>query len=283
MRKLAVIILLLVLVVPAIAEEQAEQVQEGPQIQWTEGPTTVTMGDDLSQIDLGSDYVFAGADDAKSLMEYMGNPPSDQEIGIIFPKDQEKQWFILFEYDPVGYVKDDDKDEINADDILESFRKGTEEANKEREKQGFAPLHITGWYEQPHYDAETNNLTWALLAKGGNGEIINYNTRLLGRRGYTSVVLVATPQELDQYKNDVKGIISSYSYTKGNKYAEYTKGDKIAKYGLAALIAGGAGAAAAKVGLFAMLAKAWKAVLAGAAALFAAVSGFFKRLFRRDK
>ena len=53
---------------------------------------------------------------------------------------------------------------------------------------------------------------------------------------------------------------------------EYRKGDKLAEYGLTGLIAGGAIAVAAKSGL---LAKLWKLVLLGVAA----VVGFFKKLF----
>ncbi len=256
---------------------------EESEIAWTEGPATVDLKGDLAQIELGSDYIFTGAEGAKKIMEYIGNPPSDYEIGVIFPKDENKDWYVLFEYDPVGYIRDDDKDEIDADAILNGIKEATEEANKERQKQGFDPMEITGWYKAPYYDESTHNLTWAISANSGNGEVVNYNTRLLGRNGYTSVVLVTTSAELDQYRSDIQNILSSFSYREGKKYSEYVKGDKVAKYGLTALIAGGAGAAVAKTGLLKVLLKAWKAVVAGAVALFAGITGFIRRRFGNKK
>jgi uncharacterized membrane-anchored protein len=49
--------------------------------------------------------------------------------------------------------------------------------------------------------------------------------------------------------------MQGFSYKSGKTYAEFRPGDKIAQYGLAALIGGGAGAAAVKLGLFGAL---WK-------------------------
>ncbi len=253
--------------------------EEQVQINWIEGPGTMDLGSDIAQVELGENYVFAGADDSKTIMTLMGNPISDQEIGLIMPGDEERSWFLLFEYDPIGYIKDDDKDDIDANALLESIRAGTEEANKQREEMGISPLHIVGWYEEPHYDTASNNLVWAILGEDDEGQVVNYNTRLLGRYGYTSVVLVTEPEALDADKNEVAEIMSSFSYKQGKKYSEFKEGDKVAAIGLTALIAGGAGAAAAKFGLFKFLAKAWKAVAAGAVALFAAIGGFLKKLF----
>ena len=53
-------------------------------------------------------------------------------------------------------------------------------------------------------------------------------------------------------------------------YSDFRAGDKVAEYGLATLVAGGATAVAAKTGL---LAKLWKLIAAGIAALIA----FLKR------
>ena len=41
---------------------------------------------------------------------------------------------MVFEYDDSGYVKDDDKDELDADAMLASIREGTEQANVERKR-----------------------------------------------------------------------------------------------------------------------------------------------------
>ena len=68
------------------------------------------------------------------------------------------------------------------------------------------------------------------------------------------------------------------------------EGDKVAKYGLTALVAGGAGAAAMKLGLFGKLwkvivgifAAAGKAIVAGVAAVAAWLRSIFRKKSSKD-
>jgi len=252
---------------------------EESQVTWVEGPTLVDVGSNLAQIDLGSDYLFANGDDTRAIMNYIGNPPSEYEVGMVASKDENANWFIVFEHYPVGYIRDDDKDSIDAAAILESYRKGTEEGNDERLQQGFSPLTIVGWYEEPYYDEQTHNLTWAMLAEDSDGQVVNYNIRLLGRGGYMSAVLVADPSTLSALKPQLAGIIGNLSYKSGNRYAEFIQGDKVAKYGLTALVAGGAGAAAVKFGLFKALAKFGKVIVVAILAFFVALWKIVRNFF----
>lgn len=72
--------------------------------------------------------------------------------------------------------------------LLDSMREGTEEGNKRRKELGVPALHVTGWFEEPHYEAASHNLVWALSAQDDNGEkVVNYNMRVLGREGYMSI------------------------------------------------------------------------------------------------
>jgi len=252
---------------------------EESQVTWVEGPALVDVGSNLAQIDLGSDYLFANGNDTRAIMNYIGNPPSEYEVGMVASKDENANWFIVFEHYSVGYIRDDDKDSIDAAAILESYRKGTEEGNDERVKQGFSPLTIVGWYEEPYYDEQTHNLTWAMLAEDSDGQVVNYNIRLLGRGGYMSAVLVADPSTLSALKPQLAGIIGNLSYKSGNHYAEFIQGDKVAKYGLTALVAGGAGAAAVKFGLFKALAKFGKVIVVAILAFFVALWKIVRNFF----
>jgi uncharacterized membrane-anchored protein len=196
-------------------------------------------------------------------------------VGLIVPQAEGQSWFLLFEYKPIGYVPDTEKDSLDADAILTSIREGTEESNKIRIEQGIAPLHIVGWHEQPHYDEQSHNLAWTILGEsveeGQTRQVINHNIRLLGRTGYMSVVLVAAPEDLTGLLPEVKEIISGFSYKTGKRYAEYVQGDKLAAIGLTALIAGGAGAAAANAGFFKVLAKAGKGIIIAILAVLGAI------------
>ena len=257
-----------------------------PEINWIDGPNTVILGDNVAQLTFGENYMFANGDDTRILMERLGNPPSNNEVGIILPKNYKLGWFVVFDYHPAGYIRDDDKDKIDADAILESIKKGTEESNKYRKEKGISPFHVLGWYQKPYYDSNTNNLTWSLLGRSEDSkegvETVNHNIRLLGRYGFMSVVLVANRSTIDTFKPEVDAIISKFSFTKGKSYAEYVKGDKVAKYGLTALVAGGAAAVAAKAGIFKLLAKFAKFIFVAVIALFAALWGKIKALFRRS-
>jgi len=275
----SVVLAAIATVLPAIS-----WAEEGLQVKWITGPAVVDLGDNLAQLDISSQFLFADGDDTRTVMEYLGNPPSHEEIGMVIPNSEEQNWFIVFEYSDVGYIKDDDSENIDAAAILESYRNGTEKANEQREKMGAAPIHVTGWYEEPFYNSRTNDLTWAMMLEDDQKmQTVNYNIRVLGRGGYMSAVLVADPQSLDRLKPELASIVSNLSFKSGNRYSEYVKGDKLAQIGLTALIAGGAGAAAVKFGFFKAIAKFGKAIFVAVLAFFAAIWRFLKRLFRSEE
>jgi uncharacterized membrane-anchored protein len=123
--------------------------------------------------------------------------------------------------------------------------------------------------------------------RSDNRENTNFFTKVLARRGFTTVVLVSSPDNLQAAVADLNGLLTDYRFNSGDSYADWRPGDKVAEYGLTGLIVGGAVAAAVKTGLFKGL---WKVLLAGAAALwkfllvaFAAVVGGLRSLFRRNK
>jgi uncharacterized membrane-anchored protein len=241
---------------------------------WFYGPGSMNLGNQ-AEIYIEQGYMFADAQTTQMLMESMGNQVNGQEVGLVAPTAEGKNWFLLFEFNNVGYVNDDDKDDIDADGILQTYIDGTEEANKYRVEQGFSPLHVVGWSEEPRYDTVTNNLVWAILGENEDGEqSVNYEIRLLGRHGYMSATLITDPSTLAADKIEAEQLLTGYQFNEGNRYAEFREGDKLAGYGLTALIAGGAGAAAVKLGLFKVLARAWKLVVVG----FLAVIAFLKKL-----
>lgn len=238
-------------------------------INWMSGPATADM-DGIAKIVIPEKYWFANGDDTRKIMEHYGNPPSHTEVGYL--EHENENWFIVFEFNDTGYIKDDEKNSLDADAILKSIRQGTEESNKWREKKGIPALTILGWKKKPSYNPETNNLEWAIINESSGSKNVNYNIRFLGRKGVMSVIIVADEEGLNTAVAAANKLLKTYTFTKGNKYSEFTKGDKIAEYGLAALITGGAGAAAIKSGL---LQKFWKFIVAGLVAVGAGIKRFF--------
>lgn len=278
-RSLAVLVALLS---PVVVLAQ----QEPLRVNWVPGPKTVDLGS-VAQLELPEGYVFLNAKDTRTLQEAMGNVPDGTEVGLVAPISDEEEWFVVFDYNEVGYIKDDDKNEIDADAILKGIRNGTEEANKVRKERGIPAIHVVGWQQQPTYDERTNNLTWGIIGRDDEGgQVVNFNVRLLGRKGFISATLVEDADKVAAARPHLDTLLESFSYKQGNRYAEFRSGDKMAKYGLAALVAGGAGAVAVKTGLFAgllkVLAKGGKAIVLLAVAMVAGIGKFLRRLFQND-
>src|SRR5262249_13164281 len=156
------------------------------------------------------------------------------------PTSTNKQWSVIFEFNDIGYVKDTDKDDLtkNADKLLAAIKRGNAQANKERERNGNPPLEIVGWETPPRYDPTTHNLEWCIRAPSAGKAILNYNTRLLGRKGVMEVVLVVDPEDLESTLPEFRKLLTGYTFDTGQTYAEFRSGDKVAKYGLAALVLG---------------------------------------------
>lgn len=242
-------------------------------LNWVRGPTEVEIGD-RAKLTVPEGYVFLHEADTAKFEEALQNFSNGKET-MFAPADL--HWFAILDFDPVGYVKDDEK--LDKDAILKSVKEGTEAANEERRKRGWATMQIVGWRFEPRYDPDTKRLEWAITARSDHGESINFNTRILGRKGVTSAVLVADPETLDAAVGAFKQVLTGYQYLPGQRYADVKSGDKMAEYGLAALIAGGGAAVAAKTGLLKTLMKfaiaGWKFILVGLAAVGAAIKRFF--------
>jgi len=253
-----------------------------------EGPATIPLGHDLT-LALPAGYLFLDKDQANRLMESMGNLRSDDRVGIVSQKGA--SWMISMTYVEEGYVKDDEAEKLDADAILKALQEGTEEANKFRQEKGFPAVHVVGWMEPPRYDRSVHHVVWAVRGSSSAGESVNYNTRILGRRGYASLNLIDDPANIGASKDEAARFLLATAFNSGARYQDFDeKKDKVAEYGLAALIAGGAGVAAlklVKVGLLAKFAGKIIALLIAAKKLIVlgvlAVGAFLRKLFNRTK
>lgn len=262
----------------------AAQESEGRKIPRIEGPTNAALAG-VAELVIPTGYIFIDGKTTQAMMKSAGEPVSGNEAGFLSPTN--RGWAVYFQYDNSGYVKDDDKDKLDAAKLLKAIKKGNDAGNEYRKEHGNPPLDIVGWEQEPKYDAVTHNLTWAIRATCEGEQIVNYNTRLLGRKGVMEVVLVCDPAELQKYLPTFNEVLAGYKYSTGESYAEYKPGDKVAKYGLGALVLGGAAVGAAKLGLFAwaavLLKKAWKLVIIAVVAVAALGKKIFSAIFNRNR
>jgi uncharacterized membrane-anchored protein len=246
-------ILLTLLALPAAAQNNAASAGSASAPVWLEGPRDVPLAGQ-GVLKLPKDYVYQDGEEARKSLRKMGNPHVDDVLGLISGGNGD--WFAVVRFEKAGYIKDDDAKDWKTDDLFDSLKKGTEESNEARRKQGIAEMEIVGWVEKPHYEASTHRLVWALSSKDkgsdGSDQGINYNTYALGREGYFSVNLVTDLKKIEQNKPHAMTLLSSLDYDAGKKYTDFNAStDKVAAYGLTALVAG---VAAKKLGLLAVIA-----------------------------
>ncbi len=245
-------------------------------LKWTPGPTKVALGFDCT-IDLPEAYQYLDVAQSKKLLEAYGHTHNEHVLGTIGPKSEEP-WQVYLDYDDPGYIKDDEK--LDADEIMKAMREGQMEVNKERVQLGHKALNLIGWSELPRYDRTAHHVVWGMTVRtdGDSEDSINYNTRVLGRKGYVAVNLVTDASRLAEFKSRAEDILKATTFNAGSRYEDHTGSDKVAEYGLAGLILGGAGLGlakvAGKVGILALFAKGGKGALLLLAAPFLAIKKF---------
>ncbi|HTE32108.1 MAG TPA: DUF2167 domain-containing protein [Chryseolinea sp.] len=213
-----------------------------------------------------------------------GNPGGEGTLGMIVPENipltSPESWAFIITYEDMGYVKDDDADKINYDDLLGDLQEETEAENEEREKAGYEPIFILGWASKPYYDKDKKVLHWAKEIRFGESDIntLNYNVRVLGRKGVLVLNAVASIDALPAVKETIDPVLGAFNYAEGNAYADFNPDlDEVAVWTIGGLVAG---KILAKVGIFALLLKNIKLI---GLALVAIVSGIWKWFKRKTE
>lgn len=232
----------------------------GPPPEWQPGPRSVNLGHDV-KIELPAEYMYLPPAEAKKALEKGGSFHNDAVLGLLASVKPSDDWFVVLQYEDSGYVKDDEK--LDGEELLSSMRDAVKESNDERVKRGFKPLTLEGWSEPPRYEKAQHHMVWALIVSDPDGKSVNFNTRVLGRRGYVSLNLVTAPESLATYKSNATTLLGATHFDAGSRYEDFNeKTDKVAEYGLTGLILAGAGLGAAKLVKIGLLAKFWKILLA---------------------
>jgi uncharacterized membrane-anchored protein len=213
------------------------------------------------------------------LSDLWGNPEDTTVLGALVPENKGvldgDSWLFTITYDGMGFVKDDDAKDVDYDDLLSEIKEDAQNYNEERKKAGFETVEIIGWASTPFYDESKKVLHWAKEIRFESSEgdnTLNYDLRVLGRKGVYIVSAVATMKQLPEVKKNINNVISSIHFDKGETYADFDSStDSVAAWTIGGLVAG---KVLAKVGFFAILAKFGKFIFVGLIALWAALKKF---------
>ena len=239
----------------------------------------IELGNGIASINVPEGFKFLESAEAKYVVEDLwGNPKGQEPLGLLFPANSGAMdpngYAYVVKFEDIGYVKDKDADKINYDDLLKDMKKASEEDNVERKKMGYTEMHLVGWAKKPYYDKEKKVLHWAkeFQVPETNENTLNYDIRVLGRKGVLTLQAVSGMSQLDSVNHHIDDVLGMVAFNDGNKYSDYNSNtDKVAAWTIGGLVAG---KILAKVGFFAVILKFLKFIIAGIAIAGGAVWRF---------
>lgn len=242
----------------------------------------VKVAGEVATLNIPSGFKFLDAKQSRMVLhDVWGNPDDSTVLGMLFPEYgapiADESYAFIVSYEEIGYVKDEDADDIDYDEMAKQIREEEPETNKLREKEGYASIHFVDWAQKPFYDKERKVLHWAKHFQFGGSDVgtLNYDVRILGKKGILSLNAVATIDKLEMVKKEIPVVLNIPSFNKGYQYKDFDANtDKIAAYTIGGLVAG---KVLAKAGFFVLILKFWKIILAALVAGFAGFRKFFKR------
>lgn len=281
MKKIALAFITMLISNLAISQTDEKAVLDSIEKTFTYQHGKISLKGGVGEITVPQGFKYLDDKQAERvLVELWGNPKSDDlSLGLILPENQgvtnSDGYVFNIQYEQIGYVKDDDADEIDYDELLTQIQEDAVAENDSREKQGFPAIKVIGWAAKPFYDKENKILHWAKEIQFGNEPLhtLNYNVRILGRKGVIVLNAISSINDLPLVKKDIHHVLNIVKFNDGFKYSDFNPSlDEVAAWTIGSLVAG---KVLAKVGFFALLAKFGKFIVLGVIALF---SGLIKKL-----
>jgi uncharacterized membrane-anchored protein len=246
---------------------------------------TIDLEGGVAAVNVPAGFKFLDKEQSERvIVDLWGNPSADGVLGMIFPEADDvladSSYAFVIQYDEMGYVKDDDADDIDYDEMLKQMKEEEVEENRQRVAMGYGPAYIIGWAAKPFYDKERKILHWAKEIQFGDSaesNTLNYNVRILGRKGVLVLNAVADVHELPLVQQHIDDVLGIVQFKDGYKYEQFDSNvDEVAAWTLGGLVAG---KVLVKAGLFAGLLKVigpfFKWILIG----LAAIGGWLVKVF----
>lgn len=238
-------------------------------LQYESGKIDIVNND--AYIEVPEEFKFLDAAQAEYVLtEIWGNPPSDiKPEGMLVPAEggviNNFTYAIEITYSEEGYINDEDAKDIDYDELLDLMQEDAVTINEQRKAEGYPTAELIGWATPPHYNEDTKKLYWAKEIKfeGETENTLNYNIRILGRKGLINLNAIGYMDMLNLVEKDANKVLASVHYKPGSQYKDFNPDlDKVAAVGIGGLIAGKVLTKAgilAKLGI--LLAKFWKIIL----------------------
>jgi uncharacterized membrane-anchored protein len=271
---------------PATLDSLVQAFSDSINARYTFVTGKVDLADGVASLNVPEGFKFLdGAQSREVIVDLWENPPGAAEsvLGMIFPANStvlDHAYAFVVEYEAMGYVSDADADDINYDELLITMKEDDLAENQQRKEAGYGTLDLIGWAAPPYYDKDRKVLHWAkeLHAEEADGNTLNYNVRVLGRKGVLVLNAVAGMEALEEVKTNIPAVLDMASFNPGYTYEEFDSNvDEVAAWTVGGLVAG---KVLAKAGILALILKNIKLVFI---ALAAAGAGIWRFVSGRRK
>ncbi|MDV7395839.1 DUF2167 domain-containing protein, partial [Arthrospira platensis SPKY1] len=113
-----------------------------------------------------------------------------------------------------------DAQELDYTEMLQDMQAETRDSNEVRVGAGYEPIELVGWAAQPFYDGVSHKLHWAQELKFGDADAntLNYNIRVLGRKGYLRMNFIADMDQLPEIERNLDSVLAMAEFNDGYRY-----------------------------------------------------------------
>ncbi|MBS0027402.1 DUF2167 domain-containing protein [Chitinophaga sp. 22321] len=173
-------------------------------------------------------YRLLNAARSRLLVEHLwGNPENPNTLGVLVPErtgplDKDFRGFVI-SFEPSGYLDEQEAGKINYGRLLREMKEELKNDNLLRGRKGAGVITSMDWAFPPYFDKKSRTLHWARILHfdGGVPPVLNYEVRLLGRKGALCFTAIGKVGAIAQVKQQLQQVAASAHFTNGNGYTDF--------------------------------------------------------------
>jgi uncharacterized membrane-anchored protein len=167
------------------------------------------------------------ASQSRLLVESLwGNPENPNTLGVLIPEragpmDKDFRGFVI-SFEPSGFLDEQEAGKINYSKLLREMKEELKKENVLRSRKGVRVITSMDWAFPPYFDKNNHLLHWArVLHFDGGVPVLNYEVRLLGRRGALCFTAIGKATDIGKIKKQLERVACLAHFTNGNSYADF--------------------------------------------------------------
>lgn len=173
-------------------------------------------------------YRFLDSAQGRVLVEHLwGNPENPDILGVLLadrmgPMEKDFRGVVI-SFEASGYMAESEIRTIDYTKLLGEMKEQLKNDNLLRRRKGAGVITGMDWAFTPYYNKDNHTLHWARVLHFGkaSSSTLNYEVRLLGRKGVLCFTAIGNATELDQIKQQVALITAGAHFTPGNSYTDF--------------------------------------------------------------